>query len=537
MQRRAAIYARYSTTLQSERSIEDQVELCRRYLTSEGYREVRTFEDRAKTSETLIGRVGFANLLEAASAGEIDALVVECVDRISRDAGDLHTVHKLLSYAGVEIISASEGVQSELQIGLRGFVGTVFLKDLREKVHRGMSGNIAKGLSAGGKAYGYSPIAGKPGELQVKAHEAEVICQIYKAYAEGASPRDIAHDLNARGELPPRRTKWNASTLSGNGKRGYGILRNSLYAGILVWDRVKMVRNPTTGKRVSREKPVKDWKIAEVPHLRIVEEELWDAVQRRLATQSAAKRSGKSTRNPVRPFSGLIKCGCCGGGMSIHDRNGNTIRIRCSTAKESGSCNNNGKVRLDKIESALLTELRKELSEPTYIDEFIRTYNEESRKLNAADKPDRKKLERAVAEANKLLSRRIELFEMGILEGVEGEAKLTEAKQRVSVVTDVLASFDEKEKALEFNPATASRYVTALDEMISSMQAHDGNPNPKARDAVRGLISEIVVSPTEKDGVPVEVKGRLSALVSNRSKKLGGLVVAEEGLEPPTRGL
>ncbi len=249
MQRRAAIYARYSTTLQSERSIEDQVELCRRYLTSEGYREVRTFEDRAKTSETLIGRVGFANLLEAASAGEIDALVVECVDRISRDAGDLHKVHKLLSYAGVEIISASEGVQSELQIGLRGFVGTVFLKDLREKVHRGMSGNIAKGLSAGGKAYGYSPIAGKPGELQVKAHEAEVICQIYKAYAEGASPRDIAHDLNARGELPPRGTKWNASTLNGNGKRGYGILRNSLYAGILVWDRVKMVRNPTTGKK------------------------------------------------------------------------------------------------------------------------------------------------------------------------------------------------------------------------------------------------------------------------------------------------
>ncbi len=174
---------------------------------------------------------------------------------------------------------------------------------------------------------------------------------------------------------------------------------------------------------------------------------------------------------------------------------------------------------------------------PTYINEFIRAYNEERRELNAAGKPDRKKLERTVAEANKLLSRRIELFEMGILEGVEGEAKLTEAKERASVAMDVLASFDEKEQPFEFNPATASKYVTALDEMISSMQAHDGNSNPKARDAVRGLISEIVVSPTEEDGVPVEVKGRLSALVSNRSKKVGGLVVAEEGLEPPTRGL
>nr|WP_171235697.1 recombinase family protein [Ruegeria sp. HKCCA6837] len=111
MQRRAAIYARYSTTLQSERSIEDQVELCRRYLTSEGYREVRTFEDRAKTSETLIGRVGFANLLEAASAGEIDALVVECVDRISRDAGDLHTA----SWDEVERVNAEWKRQARLR--------------------------------------------------------------------------------------------------------------------------------------------------------------------------------------------------------------------------------------------------------------------------------------------------------------------------------------------------------------------------------------------------------------------------------------
>ncbi|WP_371810063.1 recombinase family protein [Ruegeria sp. HKCCD7319] len=537
MQRRAAIYARYSTTLQSERSIEDQVELCRSYLRREKYRLVQVFEDKAMSSATLVGRVGLANLLEAARAGEIDALVVECVDRISRDIGDLQYVQKQLSFAGVDIISASEGVQSELQIGFRGLYGTMFLKDLREKVHRGMSGNIAKGLSAGGKAYGYSPISGKPGELQIEAHEAKVIRRIFLAYSKGASPRDIAHDLNAQGELPPRGSKWNASTLNGNKKRAYGILRNSLYAGILVWDRVKMVRDPTTGKRVSREKPAEDWKYAEVPHLRLIDEELWDAVQKRLAKQSENKRSGKSTRKPLRPFSGLLWCGCCGGGMSIHDRKGSAIRLRCSAAKESGSCNNNGKVRLDKIESALLAELRKELSTPTYINEFIRAYNEERRELNAAGKPDRKKLERTVAEANKLLSRRIELFEMGILEGVEGEAKLTEAKERASVAMDVLASFDEKERAFEFNPATASKYVTALDEMISSMQAHNGNPNPKARDAVRGLISEIVVSPTEEDGVPVEVKGRLSALVSNRSKKVGGLVVAEEGLEPPTRGL
>lgn len=58
MYRRAAIYARYSTSLQSDRSIEDQVEFCRNYLKREGYVEVAVFEDRAMTSETLIGRHG-----------------------------------------------------------------------------------------------------------------------------------------------------------------------------------------------------------------------------------------------------------------------------------------------------------------------------------------------------------------------------------------------------------------------------------------------------------------------------------------------
>ena len=153
MQRRAAIYARYSTALQSDRSIEDQVELCRSYLRREGYDEVAVFEDRARTSETLIGRVGLAQLLEAARNRSFDALVVECVDRISRDAGDLHQVSKHLRFNEIDIISANEGVQNEIQIGVRGLMGTLFLKDLREKIHRGMVGNIREGLSAGGKAY------------------------------------------------------------------------------------------------------------------------------------------------------------------------------------------------------------------------------------------------------------------------------------------------------------------------------------------------------------------------------------------------
>lgn len=65
-------------------------------------------------------------------------------------------------------------------------------------------------------------------------------------------PRDIAHDLNADRIPPPRGRAWNASTINGNMQRGTGLPNNELYAGRLVWIKVRMLKDPDTGKRISR---------------------------------------------------------------------------------------------------------------------------------------------------------------------------------------------------------------------------------------------------------------------------------------------
>jgi DNA invertase Pin-like site-specific DNA recombinase len=44
--KRATIYARFSTDLQNERSIEDQLSLCQSYAEREGLTVVSTYEDR-----------------------------------------------------------------------------------------------------------------------------------------------------------------------------------------------------------------------------------------------------------------------------------------------------------------------------------------------------------------------------------------------------------------------------------------------------------------------------------------------------------
>src|SRR5262249_62407143 len=98
--------------------------------------------------------------------------------------------------------------------------------------------------------------------------------------------RQIAGDLNRDGIAPPRGKRWNASTINGSNQRGTGIIRNELYAGRLVWNKVRMVKDPDTGKRVSRPNPPDQWQIVAVPDLAIAPADLFEAAQRRKAANA-----------------------------------------------------------------------------------------------------------------------------------------------------------------------------------------------------------------------------------------------------------
>ncbi|WP_349510006.1 hypothetical protein [Bradyrhizobium sp. Ghvi] len=69
---------------------------------------------------------------------------------------------------------------------------------------------------------------------------------------------------------PPRCRRWNASTINGNAKCGTGLIFN----GHIVWNKVRMVKDPDTGKRLSRPNPRKEWQSIDVPQLRIIEHSL-----------------------------------------------------------------------------------------------------------------------------------------------------------------------------------------------------------------------------------------------------------------------
>jgi site-specific DNA recombinase len=65
---RAAIYARYSTDMQSAASIEDQVRLCRAFCDANGWHVVEVFSDQAMSGATHL-RPGFQRMQQGAFAG------------------------------------------------------------------------------------------------------------------------------------------------------------------------------------------------------------------------------------------------------------------------------------------------------------------------------------------------------------------------------------------------------------------------------------------------------------------------------------
>jgi DNA invertase Pin-like site-specific DNA recombinase len=154
---KAVVYSRYSSDLQREASIEDQVRLCRKRIEQEGWQYSQAYTDRAMSAAST-RRPAYQKLLEDAPRGKFDIVVAEALDRLSRDQEDIAGLYKRLRFAGIRLFTLAEGEITELHVGLKGTMNALFLKDLADKTRRGLTGRVKEGRSAGGLCYGYGVV-------------------------------------------------------------------------------------------------------------------------------------------------------------------------------------------------------------------------------------------------------------------------------------------------------------------------------------------------------------------------------------------
>jgi len=508
---RVALYARYSSDNQRDVSIEDQFRICREQAKREGWKVVGTYKDAGISGASMILRPGIQILLQDAQAGQFDMVLAEALDRISRDQADVATFYKHLKFAGVPIVTLAEGEISELHVGLKGTMNALFLKDLAAKTHRGLRGRVENGKSGGGLCYGYKVVKqfdarGEPirGDREIDGCEANVVRRILRDYVAGVSPRVIAKTLNEEGVPGPEGRLWNDTTIHGNAKRGTGILNNELYIGRLIWNRLRYLKDPSTGKRVSRLNPDSEGIVRDVPELRIVDDELWQAVKARQAVISARyanvgkgirkhhrKNRLNGTHRPKTLLSGLIFCGCCGGPFSLRGSD----RFACSTHATKGTCSNSRTILREELESRVLAGLRERMMAPEVSAEAMRAYAEETNRLNRERRSNGDAWKVELVKVEKQIRGIIEAIKEGMFQqSMKSEMDALEARK--AELTTLLAGIPED--VPDLLPSASAIYAKKVAALTTALVQPDERPQAAA--ALRMLIEKIVLTPGPERG-------------------------------------
>ena len=554
---RCALYARYSSDLQRESSVEDQVRKCRAFADLKGWtlldEYIRT--DQEISGAALAGRSALESLLADAKRRPrpFDRILIDDTSRLARNVADALRMVETLKFNGVGVTFVSQGIDTldkmaRQLVTLNGMMDEQFLVGLADKVHRGQEGRVLKGLNPGGKLYGYINVPilnpNRPGKYgrpavdgvdqEINSEQAEVVVRVFRMYASGMGLAWISKALNAEGVPSPQppRTRvmqaWCPTAIR-------EMLRNELYRGVRVWNRTVKTRNPETGRKVSKARPKEEWARVDVPKLRIVPEELWNAVRTRIAHVNAklgAARVGGMNRTAQSRsylFSGLLVCGKCGSRLVIISGRGTRgyVRYGCPSHRYRGVCDNVVTIRQDRLEEQLLAALEKRLATPQMVEYTMIRFQEELEKRLAGIQRQTSGLEDLRRERHQLRAN-AQRIANAIAEAGHSAALL-------SKLAEVEAKISEADRRLEtYEPVDVSASVGEVRDFVyrnvMNLRGLLHQDASRSKAALSRHIGQLILTPKQTPTGPIyEVSGRLDLLAQDVMP-----LVARDGIEPPT---
>jgi len=285
---RCAIYTRKSSEegLEQEfNSLLAQREACEAFITSqrhEGWVCLRAGYDDGGCSGATMERPALQQLLADITAGQVDIVVVYKIDRLTRSLADFAKIVEILDARGASFVSVTQQFNTTTSMGrLTLNVLLSFAQFEREVIGERIRDKIAASKKKGMWMGGVPPLGyrGRDRKLGIVDSEAELVRSIFRRYAELGSVRLLKEELEAQGSKSKSWTSASGRLVGGKPfSRGalYLMLRNRTYRGEIVHK----------GQSHSGE------------HTPIIDQPLWDAVQRQLADNTAERNSGTRTPQP-----------------------------------------------------------------------------------------------------------------------------------------------------------------------------------------------------------------------------------------------
>jgi len=325
---KGVIYARYSSDNQREESIEGQLRECKAYAEEKGITILGAYTDRALTART-DNRPQFQKLIEDSEKGMFEVVLVWKLDRFARNRFDSAHYKHILKKNGVKVISATEHISENsegiLMESLLEGMAEYYSAELSEKVRRGMKENALKGKHTSGSV----PLGLCLDEnryFQIDEKLAPVVLEVFTRYKEGATMKELADDLNARGIRTVRGKEISLNVIE-------RMLSNRKYIGEY-WHHDMLIEDAIPA---------------------IVSKELFDLVQER--RQKNKKAPARYKAEDAYLLTTKLYCGKCGAFMVGESGTSHTKEVhryyRCVNTKKKKVCTKKA-VKKDWIENLVI---------------------------------------------------------------------------------------------------------------------------------------------------------------------------------------
>jgi DNA invertase Pin-like site-specific DNA recombinase len=322
-----AIYTRKSSDEGLEKefnSLDAQREACAAYILSQkhaGWVPLPDLYDDGGLSGGTMERPALLRLLADIKSGKVQIVVVYKVDRLTRSLADFAKIVDVLDAHDASFVSVTQQFNTTTSMGrltlnmLLSFAQ--FEREIAgERIRDKIAASKAKGMWMGGNVpLGYDV---RERKLIVNDAEAETVRMIFHRYAELGSVRLLGHDLDRLGVVSKRREGAGGVLAGGN-----RFSRGALYT---------LLQNPIYRGEIGHQ-----GKVYPGQHDAIIDAELWQRVQVKLAGNQQARALGETADEPSL-LAGLIMDGDGQRMTPTHAvKNGRRYRYYVSTQLISGT--------------------------------------------------------------------------------------------------------------------------------------------------------------------------------------------------------
>ena len=430
---RAVIYARFSSDMQREESIDAQVRACKEYCKRKGYIVVNVYSDEAKSGRSILERTAYNQMLADAIGDSFDVIIFHKIDRNSRNEFNYYTFKDKLEKLGIRyeyavqpIDQSPEGQMMEsMLVGMAAY----YSRNLSKETKKGLNENAYKALFNGGIApYGYKIV---DQHYIIDEAEAQAIRLIFSMYISGCGYGDICAALKEKGYKTRNGKAFGKNSI-------YDILGNEKYIGTYTFN--KIPRSKTKRNSHTMARPEDFISIVDaIPA--IISKGDFEVVQNKRAHNR--RRKAAYTAKDEYLLSGRVYCGYCGSAMCghrLHPRKDVYYNYYACSKKERlpGAQCQQKMVRREILENWVLQILDREVFSDEGSRRFAQNIVSSFNESNKEAAKERAALSSRKAGAEKKLDNLYRMFESGMADEYDRK-RLQEVKDELRTIEKNIA--------------------------------------------------------------------------------------------------